>query len=582
MKKFTADFETNTTESACRVWAYALCEINNPDNFIYGNSIEGFIDFCKNKRQNYVLYFHNLKFDGEYIFNYLLNNGYECIKDKSERKNNTFTTLISDTGQFYSIEIYFNTENKKHVNKVTIYDSMKILNFSVEQIAIDFNLPIKKLELDYNTIREEGHELTQHEIDYIRNDVEIMARALKIMFDEKLTKITIGSNALSNYKEMNKNFNHYFPVLPIEIDKDIRKSYKGGFTYLNEIYKEKEVNEGLVLDVNSLYPSVMKNEKLPFGNPLFFNGKYENDLLYPLYIQTLSCSFKLKENKIPTIQIKNNLAFIPNEYIKSSDGDIVTLTLTSIDIDLFFENYEIENLYYHNGWKFKAVKGLFTNYIDYWSTQKINAKKNKNDALYRISKLMLNSLYGKFGLNPNIRSKFPYLNEDGIIKYGMYPLEIRNPIYIPIASFITAYARRKTIKTSQSIREYTINKYNKDYYIYSDTDSIHLLDLNIDELCNIVDIDEYNLGSWKIESRFKKGKYIRQKCYIELGYNDKLNVCVAGLPKKLSPLINFDNFKIGFTTENIDKKLINKTGKKLTFKHVKGGVLLVDTDFTIK
>ena len=57
-----------------------------------------------------------------------LNNGYECIKTKKERRDNTFTTLISDTGQFYSIEIFFETQNKKHINKVTIYDSLKILN----------------------------------------------------------------------------------------------------------------------------------------------------------------------------------------------------------------------------------------------------------------------------------------------------------------------------------------------------------------------------------------------------------------------------------------------------------------------
>lgn len=582
MIKFTADFETNVSETDCRVWAYALCEIGNPNNFIYGNCIEDFIKFCQNKKQNYVLYFHNLKFDGEYIFSYLLNNGYECIKNKKERKDKTFTTLISDTGQFYSIEIFFETKNPKHINKVTIYDSLKILNFSVEQIAKDFNLPIRKLELDYDTIREVGHELTEHEIEYIKNDVEIMARALKIMFDEDLTKMTIGSDALHNYKSINKNFNKYFPVLPYQIDKDIRKSYKGGFTYLNDIYKEKETGAGFVLDVNSLYPSVMMYEKLPFGDPLFFNGQYEKDLLYPLYIQTFSCIFKVKENKIPTIQIKNNLSFIPNEYIKSSDGDIVTLTLTNIDLELFFEHYDVWEITYHSGWKFKAIKGLFTQYIDYWSKQKIDAKKNKNDALYRISKLMLNSLYGKFGLNPDVRGKYPYLNEDGIVKYGMYEQEQRDGIYIPIASFITSYARKKTITTSQTIKEYTLNKYGTDLYVYSDTDSIHLLEIDEKELENIIDIDDYRLGAWKLESKFKRGKYIRQKCYIELGYDDVLNVTVAGLPKKLAPLVNFNNFNVGFTTENIDKKELEKTGKKLTFKHVKGGVLLVDTDFTIK
>ena len=106
-RKFTADFETTTDVDDCRVWAYALCEIGNVDNFIYGNNIEDFIKFCSDKYKNYQLYFHNLKFDGEYIFNYLLNNGFSYVKDKKERKDKTFTCLISDMGQFYSIEIYF-------------------------------------------------------------------------------------------------------------------------------------------------------------------------------------------------------------------------------------------------------------------------------------------------------------------------------------------------------------------------------------------------------------------------------------------------------------------------------------------
>ena len=32
MRKFTADFETNVSETDCRVWAYALCEIGNTNN----------------------------------------------------------------------------------------------------------------------------------------------------------------------------------------------------------------------------------------------------------------------------------------------------------------------------------------------------------------------------------------------------------------------------------------------------------------------------------------------------------------------------------------------------------------------
>ena len=569
MRKFACDFETNTHEDNVSVWAFGCCEIGNPDNFIYGNNINDFIKWCKTKHENYLLYFHNLKFDGEFIFHYLLSNGYTFIKDKKDKKDKTFTCLISDTGQFYSIEIYFDTKNKTRCNKVTIYDSLKILNFSVDQIAKNFNLPIRKLEIDYNIIRDEKHVLTKEEIDYIRNDVEIMARALDIMFKQNLTKMTIASNALSFYKELNPNFDKYFPILNYHLDQDLRYSYKGGFTYLNPIYKNKDVKNGLVLDVNSLYPSVMYNEKLPIGEPVFFKGEYKQDKLYSLYIQRISCSFKLKKNKIPTIQIKGNLSFVPNEYLESSNGDIVSLTLTNVDLELFFEHYDVEFLIYHCGWKFKGINGLFNKYINYWSENKIQAKKDGNSSLYLIAKLMLNSLYGKFGLNPNVRGKYPYLDNE-IVKYHMLDKEIRDSIYIPVASFITSYARRKTITTSQKIKEYSINKYGKDLYIYSDTDSIHTLLTNEEELKKIVDIDDYRLGAWKIESRFTKAKFVRQKCYIE-EFEDKLNVTVAGLPKKLGSLVTFKNFKQGFTCEG-----------KLSFKHVKGGVLLAPTTFTIK
>ena len=587
-RKFTADFETTTDINDCRVWAYAICEIGNPDNFIYGNSIEDFIKWCSKKDENYILYFHNLKFDSEFIFSYLLQNGYTFIKDKKDRKDKTFTATISDFGQIYNTEIYFDTHNKRHINKVTICDSLKVLNFSVEQIAKDFDLPIRKLELDYNEKREIGHVLTPHEIDYIRNDVEIMARALEILFDNQLNKITIASNALSSYKELNKNFDTYFPKLEFVEDQEIRKSYRGGFTYLNPIYKDMLVGSGLVLDVNSLYPSVMKYEKLPYGKPEYFVGQYKEDKLYPLYVQTFTCSFELKEVFIPTLQIKNNMSFAPNEYLESSNGDIVTLTMTNIDLELFFKHYNVYDITYDSGYKFRCLTGLFTNYIDKWSESKIQAKKEKNGAMYLISKLMLNSLYGKFGLNPKVRSKSVALSEDDIVIYPMNEEEVRDALYIPVATFITAYARRKTITTSQKIKEYSKNKYGKDLYVYSDTDSIHcLFETELDENKNIIfkndkelyeilDIDDYKLGYWKLESTFTKAKFLRQKCYIEQN-NDKLNTTIAGLPKRLSNIINFDNFKEGFTTMGME---LDKP--KLMYKHVKGGIVLVRNDFSIK
>lgn len=584
MRKFTADFETTTDPEDCRVWAYATCEIGDPENFEYGNNIYDFLEWCANPKENYKIWFHNLRFDGEFIIWALLDMGFEWVEDKNQAHDKTFTTLITDMGAWYSLEIYFEKKGHK-VNKVTIYDSLKILNFSVAQIAHDFDLPISKLELDYKAKREYGHELTPHEIDYIRNDVEIMARALEFIFDQELTAMTIASDALRDFKARCTGFKNYFPVLPNDIDAFCRLSYKGGFTYLCEKYREKETGAGVVFDINSAYPAALRHQEMPIGYPEPFDGKYEYDFAMPLYIQMLTCTFKVKPNHLPTIQLKHTSGFLPNQYIEDTGDEPVTLVLTSPDLELFFEHYDVDVWEYKGGFKFKACGGLFNSYIDHWTEQKIKAKKEKNGALTRTAKLMLNSLYGRFGLNPHGRKKQPFIGPDGAIHTSCLNEDERESIYVPVAAFTTAYVRKFIIESGQTMREWTQEHKGVDGMVYFDTDSMHVTGIDaedVKELSKSLWIDDYALGAWKLESTYVRGKYLRQKCYMEQWPDGSMNVTVAGLPKKLSHIVNFDNFKVGFSTADFTDEQIGKDGRKLTYLHVKGGVILVDTDFTIK
>ena len=178
MKKYTADFETATwLENETYVWAWATCEIGNTNNIQIGTDISEFINFCY-KERNSTWYFHNLKFDGEFIIYYLLENGFKHVEKKEDIDEKTFTTLISDMGQFYEITVYFEKKNK-YYRKATFIDSLKIIPFSVEDIAKGFNLPISKLNMDYNKPRKKGHFLTLEEKEYIKHDVEIVALALR-------------------------------------------------------------------------------------------------------------------------------------------------------------------------------------------------------------------------------------------------------------------------------------------------------------------------------------------------------------------------------------------------------------------
>lgn len=599
MRYLVADFETTTRPEDCRVWAYAVTEVENTENVTIGTTIDEFMEWCRNQKDNPTIFFHNLKFDGQFILYWLFHNGFNHTE--KDKKTNTFTTLISDMGLYYSIEVFF-TVKGKHVNKVTFLDSLKLIPLSVDAIAKSFKLPLQKGKIDYDrhNLLPEGSELTSEEKEYIAHDVQIVAHAVNYFHTQGLTKMTIGSCALNEYKQLisDRAFKRYYPVP--EYHKDVKQSYKGGFTYLSPKFAEKEVGTGIVLDVNSLYPSVMYNNYLPFGTPIFFKGEYKEDSLYPLYIQMIRCSFDLKPGKIPTIQIKHNGFFKANEYLTTSDDEEVVLCLTSVDLELFFENYEVHNPEYLSGWMFKATKGLFTDYIDKWSNNKIQAKLDGNHGLYLISKLFLNSLYGKFGTDTTVRSKVPYLDtETDIVKYKDSDPEEKKGVYVAMASFITSYARAKTIRAAQAITDRYNKGISKAEFVYADTDSLHIV-LNGEDKdeflknCGL-DIDSTKLGAWDHEATFSRAKFLRQKCYIEShivkekdyydgldsdnsflyskenGEYTKLKITVAGMPSGCYKQVKYRNFKVG----------AKYTGK-LQPKMVKGGVVLADVEFSIK
>ena len=556
---YVADFETTTKREDCRVWAWGLFEIGSYGHFEYGNDIDSFMDRLKQlSAQKETVYFHNLKFDGEFIIYWLFNHGWSHVTEKADRTNCSFMTLISDKGAFYSMEMYFKML-KKGQHKIKLLDSLKVLPLSVAEIAKAFGLPIQKLEIEYTEDRPVGHELTLDEIRYLRNDCEIVARALEQLFNQDLKKMTTAANALNEYKTIigKRNFDWWYPAP--DYDADVRQSYRGGFTYADPRFAGREVGAGIVLDVNSLYPSVMYSKPLPYGDAIFFKGKYKEDSLYCLYVQMIRCNFKLKPGYIPTIQIKMNSAFVPTEYLIDSDGEDVVLCLTSVDLALFFEHYDVYNCEFLSGWKWKSSTILFTDYINKWYAAKQQATVDGNKPLRTISKLMLNSLYGKFGMNPRTRSKIPVLDrQHDCVRYVYGEYEERRPIYIPLASFITAWARYVTITAAQSVYE---------RFMYADTDSLHLLGT---EIPAELDVDPVRLGAWKHEATFTRAKYIRAKSYIE-EIDGKLSVTCAGLPADCHDQVTFENFTPGAVYSG-----------KLRPVHAEGGIVLEETDFSIR
>ena len=378
-----ADFETcddrllhGGVPTKVRVWAWAACDVDDLTTW-YGDDISSFVDFMSDHK--FVYYFHNLAFDGTHILDYLLRNGWRYVEEKDDLEDHTFTSLISKSGKFYSINIKF----PKHT--VEIRDSYKKLPFSVKTLAQTFNLPEEKGRIDYTRWRAPGYRMSAEERDYIRRDVQIVAQSLKTQLKEGYTKLTIGSDCMSFYKDtVGKNFKRWFPEInPIQ-DAQIRESYRGGYVRVNPTYKGIDVYDGISVDYNSMYSSQMLLKPFPCGKPKYFAGQYIKDKSHPLYVQNLTCDFKLKPGYFPTIQLKKSGFWGQHEYAESSHGP-VSLTLTSVDLDLLFLNYDVDVISWGGGYAFAERRGMFEEYISYWRA----IKEVATGGLRQLAKLFL-------------------------------------------------------------------------------------------------------------------------------------------------------------------------------------------------
>lgn len=573
-KVYVADFETTTNPEDCRVWAWGMVDIEKAKSGWHveiDKDMESFFDRIQD--EDAVIYFHNLKFDGSFIIDALLRLGYLFIEDGKTRPGQ-FTSIISSQNQWYSLTVHWDNGRRTEFR-----DSLKKIRLPVKQIARTFGLFEKKGRIDYDAYRPKGHIITREERSYIINDVLIVAKALKNRLDAGMTKLTSSADALAEFKNLTgKSFNDLFPILSTTMDGEIRDAYRGGFTYLNPKFKGRVLGEGKTFDVNSLYPSVMYDRVLPYGEPVYRKGMPKKTAAYPLFIVSITFTAKIKPNHIPCIQIKNSRFHNDVEYLEEII-EPVTLACSNVDLELWLDHYDIDILSANGGWAFKGMTGVFNRYIDKWMEVKATSKGGTRS----LAKGMLNDLYGKFATNPDVTPNVPRL-EDNVVKFKLGTESIRNPVYTAMGVFITSYAREKTIRAAQQ---------HYDVFAYADTDSLHLI--TTDET-PLLDIDDNRMGAWAHEYNFQSAFFARPKGYAERHYDgecetpeheecweDSHDYChihrlggcyevhISGMPVEVAQNLTFDDFTNGRYFDG-----------NLKSKRVPGGVVLFDSGFTLK
>lgn len=516
------DLDRLEISSDTRVWAAALCPaLENPTaaDVEIDNSIEDFITRVRQLRSGSTIYFHNLAYDGPLLVTALLRMGYTLHQPKENRKRKppagTFTAMITDEGVWYSLTVTFHHGNRA----VTFSDSYKILPFSVDVIGKSLKTKATKMVggIDYQKHRPVGYSPSPTEIAYIQNDVLVMSEAIAQLHGRQtdLTdSLTIGAACMKEYRKSlgagdiergNKVYDHIFTVLSDEDDEKLRKSYRGGWCYVNRqnpLINENQAIDltngdvlGNTYDVNSLYPAAMRGRQFPVGEPVAMDThRFDPNGSYP-YIVRMSVDFSVKKDHVPFIQLKGSSIFAENEYIRDTQG-LVEITLTKPDYLMFLDHYDVHEENLLDVWVFQSATGLFDNYIDHWFEVKATAT-NPVDRM--IAKLMLNNLYGKMAQSMVRNGGLPYLDEDGVLRLDVKEGTARGG-YIPIGSFITAYAREITVRAAQA---------NYDNFLYADTDSMHLIGPAVD-----VPVGD-GLGEWDHEDSWDMARFVRQKTYVE-------------------------------------------------------------------
>lgn len=441
------------------------------------------------KRKNTV-YVSNLKVWARFLVKYAADNGFKVSDDTTIK--NTYRLNVNGVGDWVGFEINNGGE------RTFIKNFSEIIRTPLDKAFNDFcDGDLKTLSEPIQTALAMRLIMRNFKASLLQLSQGIPFSANTISgYAQKLCEIIAGKGCPEYGKEL---FKSVFPSIPREIADELRaaKVYRSGWNYLNPKALEYR-GAGYVLDVHSFYPSIYA-KMLPFGQPKKYNFyDFERIMIAGKYciFHVLELGADLKVGGVPTIQT-------------ISDPDAGTKYLTHInytggfpffidanDYISLYDNYDIKFLtidYYYQ-FNIKQIDFL-TEYAN-----RLYGLKNRNSGTAQgaAAKYLLNSLSGRFGINP-------YRNEVDIIKNKSYAATKTNYVgelgYLPAAIFINSMGRRII---SDLARE------NKDIFLYSDTDSIFIKGDEIPP--NLAKLIGDNLGDFGVK-RFTACKFFGLKCY---------------------------------------------------------------------
>lgn len=196
-----------------------------------------------------------------------------------------------------------------------------------------------------------------------------------------MDNLTLPSFAKDIFTTNYYDQNDQIKVIKGRLEDQIRSSYLGGMIHVRN---SKEIHQGSHYDMNSQYPKAMLND-MPTGNPVLTSEKDLNKLFGFTY--GLITPPSESELKVPLLRQKiDGETIYPRKPYKA-------MIFTELIKEAIKYGYKFDVEF---SYTFNRTPDVFRKYVDELYQDKVNAK---DVATRNISKLLLNSLYGKFGMN---------------------------------------------------------------------------------------------------------------------------------------------------------------------------------------
>jgi len=479
----------------CKYYLYYDNEYHNVDNKHFWSITEfhAYIDSLAKADKKLYIVAHNFHFD----FNVL------CLFDYIRSRNYEIKKMSVDSQRFY-ITV------RRDKKTICFLDSMNFYKTSISELG----KMVGKEKLEYDFFADSNPEKL---VEYCYRDVEILAesfiRLLKFIKEEDIGNFAVTSASLAfnsfRHKFMNTKIyiHNNIDATKLEID-----SYRGGLTDI--FCKGKFSGKFYKLDVNSMYPFVMSRHKYPTKLiQVIENFPVEKLSKIPEgFVWIARCDLTITK-PVLALRYKKKICLV--------EGNI-TATITSAEYEAFKQYIKINKI--HSIAVYKA-DNIFKEYVEYYYNKRLEAKARNDNTNALFYKLLMNSLYGKFGqlirerelvsvtdlddmLTENEKNNNESADISIVSKVGDKYLvlgkhKISYNSFPAIASFVTAYARVYLMQL--------ILKAQEENVYYCDTDSLIVNNEGYNNLRDLIDNSE--LGKLKLEDTADEIEIIAPKWY---------------------------------------------------------------------